>query len=99
MNTYINTNKTNTNNIGFQVLHNLFQENGWHAIVNEPTRVCFTKSGDETTTFDMKVTANTIVVSVPIQNSRYQFTTSFANYYAATEYVEQRFHDYLLQRP
>lgn len=82
-------------NKGFQVLHDLFLQHGWHIVVNEPTRLCYTRQGDETTTIALQVVADKIIVSVPLKNSVYQYTSSFTSYFAATEYVEQRFYDYI----
>lgn len=82
-------------NKGFSILHDLCIEHGWHMVINEMTHLTYTKVGDETTTFAIQVTPNKLIVSVPLKNSVYQYTTSFASYYEASEYVEQRFFDYL----
>jgi hypothetical protein len=46
--------------------------------------------------FDLKILPDSIVVSVPVKNSIYQYTTTFKNYYDASEYMEQRFYDFIL---
>lgn len=82
-------------NRGFALLDTVFKQNGWHTVKNEMNWISYTKFGDETTYFDIKLTANSVIVSVPIKNSIYQFSTSFNNYYDASEYVEQKFREYM----
>ena len=82
-------------NKGFLLLDNLFSSHGWHLVKNEMNWIYYTKFGDESSYFDIKITPDKINVSVPIKNSPYQFTTSFKNYFDASEYVEKRFLDYI----
>jgi len=82
-------------NKGFAILDTIFKERGWHIIKNEPNWICYSKFTDETTYFDIKILPDKIFVSVPIKNSCYQYNTSFKSYYEASEYIEQRFFDYI----
>jgi hypothetical protein len=81
---------SNLANKGFAILDEIFKERGWHRIKNEPNFISYTKSGDETSYFDIKILPDKIIVSVPMKNSSYQYSTSFKNYYEASEYIEQK---------
>ena len=82
-------------NKGFSILDGIFKENGWHMVKNEMNHICYTKFGNETDIFNIKIDNRSIHISVPIKNSPFQFITSFKDYYSATEYVESRFYDYI----
>lgn len=82
-------------NKGFAILDELFKKNGWHLQKNELNWINYTKFGDETSCFDIKISTEKIVVSVPLKNSMYQFVTSFKGYYEASEYIEQKLMDYI----
>lgn len=82
-------------NAGFSILDNIFKENGWKIVKNELNWLSYTKFGDETSFFDIKILKERVIVSVPLKNSTYQFVTTFNNYYDATEYMEQKFYDYI----
>jgi hypothetical protein len=82
-------------NKGFIIVDALFKQHGWYIVKNEQNWISYTKFGDETSYFDIKFLTNSVVVSVPIKNSPRQYTTSFNNYYDASEYIEQRFLDYI----
>jgi len=82
-------------NKGFMILDELFKSHGWHLVKNEKNWISYTKFGDETSSFDIKISSDTLIVCVPIKNSPYQFVTTFKNYYDASEYIEQRFYDYI----
>ena len=81
-------------NKGFAILDSTFKQHQWHLIKNELNSICYTKFGDETSYFDIKILQDKIVVSVPIKNSSYQYVTNFKSYYEASEYIEQRLNDY-----
>jgi hypothetical protein len=89
------TESTEIKNKGFAILDKMFTEHGWHLINNEMDRICYTKTGHETDLFDIKINQKSIRVSIPIQNSHYQFITSFKDYFTASEYVEERFFDFV----
>jgi hypothetical protein len=82
-------------NKGFLILDEVFKNNGWQLVNNEMNSISYSKSGDETSFFDIKILNDKISVSIPIKNSIYQFVTTFNNYYEASEYVEQRLLDYI----
>lgn len=82
-------------NIGFAILDEKFKQNGWSLIKNEINWISYTKFGDETSYFDIKILTDKIKVSVPIKNSYYQFITSFKNYYEASEFIEEKLFDYI----
>lgn len=86
---------TEIKNKGFTFLNTIFKENGWHIIKNELNWICYTKFGNETDIFDIKIGEKNINVSIPIKNSPFQFTTSFKDYFMASEYVEERFFDFI----
>jgi hypothetical protein len=86
---------TEIKNKGFALLDQMFKENGWHLVKNEVNYICYTKFGHETDNFQIKVDEKTIFVSIPIKNSPFQYTTSFKDYFQASEYVEARFFDFI----
>lgn len=87
---------TEIKNKGFSLMDDLFKTNGWHIVNNEMDRITYTKTGHETEFFDLKVMQNNIQVSIPLKNSRFQYTTSFKDYFTATEYIETRFKEFIL---
>ena len=87
--------QTDLKNKGFAILGETFKEQGWTIAKNEMNWICFTKFGDETSFFDIRILADRISVTVPIKNSAYQYTTSFKSYYDASEYLEKRLKDYM----
>lgn len=82
-------------NKGFALLDNLFKKHGWRLVKNELNWIHYTKFGDETSYFDIKILIDKILVSIPVKNSPFQYNTSFKNYYDASEYIEQRLLDYV----
>lgn len=81
-------------NKGFAILDAMFKENGWHLAKNEMNWINYSKFGDETSYFDIKITNDKIIVSVPLKQSIFQYVTTFKSYYEASEYIEQKFFDY-----
>ena len=81
-------------NKGFAILDSIFRENGWHLAKNEMNWINYSKFGDETSYFDIKITNDKIIVSVPLKQSIFQYVTTFKSYYEASEYIEQKFFDY-----
>ena len=71
------------------------KQHQWHLIKNELNWICYTKFGIETNSFDIKILPDKIIVSVPIKNSSYQYVTNFKSYFEASEYIEQKFFDYI----
>ncbi len=82
-------------NKGFAILDELFKKHGWHLQKNEMNWINYTKFGHETCCFDIKISTEKIIVSVPLKNSMYNFVTTFKGYYEASEYIEQKFKDYV----
>jgi hypothetical protein len=82
-------------NKGFLILDELFQKHGWHLIKNEMNWICYTKVGQESDLFDIKISQKIIQVSIPIKNSPFQYHTSFTDYFQASEYIEERFFDFI----
>lgn len=88
-------NYTDIKNKGFLILDTIFRENNWQLIKNEMNMLSYSKFGYETSSFDIKISSDKIIVSVPLKNSIYQYVTTFKNYFEASEYVEQRFREYI----
>jgi len=82
-------------NKGFLLLDEMFKNNSWYLIKNDMNWISYTKQGDETSFFEIKVGPSRIYVSIPVKNSTIQYKTSFDNYFNASEYVEQRFKDFI----
>ena len=91
--TYCELNNYEIKNKGFFLLDEMFKSNGWHMTKNEMNWICYTKVGNETEFFDIRIDNCKIYVSVPIKNSVFQYTTTFRDYFTASDYVEQRFKD------
>jgi len=94
-NSFLNT---EIKNKGFAILDEIFKKYGWHMQKNELNWINYTKTGDETSYFDIKIGTEKIIVSVPLKNSIYQFETSFNSYYEASEYIEQKFYEYIKKK-
>lgn len=82
-------------NRGFADLDALFAQNGWHKVKNEPDHIIFTKFGHETDQFEIRLDRTEVHVIVPIKSSIFAYTTSFKNYFEASDYVEGRFNEFL----
>ena len=90
-------NDTSIKNKGFMLLDEMFRQYGWHMCKNEMNWICYTKFGQETEFFEIRIDLSKIHVSIPIKNSPYQYNTSFKNYFEASEYIEERFKDFILE--
>jgi hypothetical protein len=86
--------ENNVKNKSFLILHSLFKEKGWYLIKNEMNWLSYTKFGDETSFFELKVLPANIIVSTPIKNSKYQFINSFNSFFEACEFIERKLIDY-----
>ena len=97
--TSCNSNYVMTNielkNKGFPFIDALFRNNGWHIIRNDFNWIVYSKFGHETEFFEIKIDSNSVHVSMPIKNSLFQYRTSFDNYFNASEYLEERFKQYI----
>ena len=92
---YSATNNSEVKNKGFMFLDSMFRENGWVTIKNEIDWICFSKPGFETEYFEIKIDASKIYVSIPMRNSIFQYKTYFKDYFTASEYIEERFKDFI----
>ena len=86
---------TELKNKGFSMLDAVFKEHGWRLVKNEMNWICYTKFGQETDTFDIRIDPKMVHVSIPIKNSRFQYNTSFKDYFQASEYMEARLLDFI----
>ena len=82
------TETSEINNKGFLILDQLFKKHGWHIVKNEMNWICYTKFGNETDVYDIKIDASKIHVSVPLKNSPFNYVTFFTDYFSASEYIE-----------
>jgi hypothetical protein len=83
-------------NKGFADLDELFTENGWRKVKNEQNHIVFTKFGHELDQFEIIIYKTEVHIIVPLKSSIFSYITSFKNYFEASEYVEDRFNDYIL---
>jgi hypothetical protein len=86
---------TEIKNKGFALLDKIFKENDWDLIKNEMNYICYNKFGNESDLFEIKIDAKNIHIGIPIKNSRFQYNTTFKDYFQASEYVEARFFDFI----
>jgi len=89
------TDTSEIKNKGFTILDALFKEKGWQLAKNEMNWICYTKFGNETDIFDIKIDAAKIYVIVPLKNSPFNFMTSFKDYFNASEYIEEHLKNFI----
>lgn len=82
-------------NKGFVYLDEVFTENGWHKVKNELDHIIFTKFGLESDQFEIHLDKIQVHVIVPLKNSSFAYSTSFKSYFEASEYVEERFNEFI----
>jgi len=82
-------------NKGFVLLCDFFISKGWHMSKNEMVWIIFSKVGNETDNFEIRVHSDSIQVTIPLKNSKYQYVTVFKSYFEASEYMEQRLLDFI----
>lgn len=77
-------------------LDSTFKNRGWHIKEENENSLSYTKKGQETDIFEIKMDSNMIYVSVPIKNSPFQYRTTFPSneLHHASDFVESRFYDY-----
>jgi len=75
----------------FKSLNTLFECNGWNIKNNSLEHITYTKFGNETEFFEIKLDNNSIYVSTPLKNSSFQYKTKFDNYLSAIKYTELKF--------
>jgi hypothetical protein len=86
--------KSHIINEGF-CLDMIFIENGWYVSKNSTNCVSYSKLGQETDVFTIKLHDKLITVSMPIKDSNYQFNTTFTDLSYACGYLENRFLDFI----
>jgi len=75
-------------NKGFSNLEEHFSSRSWKIMRNDFEHIVYGKPGSEEY-FEIKLTKKEVYVIIPIKNSKAQYTTSFNNYFDASEYIEQ----------
>jgi len=95
MSTYSSTFDTTLKNKGFALLDKMFKEHGWYITKNEMDWICYTRPEHETEYFEIKITKDKVFISSPVKNTAYQYSTTFKDYFSASEYLESRFYDYI----
>ena len=88
----VNDNDNNVIN-EFKILTQLFVHHGWKNNINNRSleHIVYTKIGNETEFFEIKLDNNNIYVSVPLKNSEFQYKVKFNNYLSAIKYTEDKF--------
>ena len=76
-------------NRGFSYLEAMFLIKEWKIVKNDFDHIVYMKPGNETDYFEIKLTKTEVCVSIPVKNSKYQYATSFNNYFDASEYIEE----------
>lgn len=72
-----------------QSLHTLFMDKkGWELQKSNPNTIYYTKRQDETNYVEIRFLSQTIIVSVPIKNSIYQFSSTFDNSDKVLAFIE-----------
>jgi hypothetical protein len=80
---------TKLKNRGFFYLEALFLMKEWKIVKNDFDHIVYMKPGNETDYFEIKLTKTEVCISIPVKNSKYQYVTSFNNYFDASEYIEE----------
>lgn len=75
-------------------LNGVFKNHGWHIKQNDDECISYTKMGQETDIFEIRMDKKMVYVSVPVKNSPYQYRTIFHNLQHASDFVESRFYDF-----
>ena len=85
----------NDNNVinEFKILTQLFVHHGWKNNISNKSleHIIYTKIGNETEFFEIKLDNNNVYVSVPLKNSEFQYKVKFNNYLSAIKYTEDKF--------
>ena len=74
-------------NKGFLLLHEEFLKRGWYLAENEFNHIVYEKEGYKCDQFTIDILENHIKVNVPIGNTNYSYSTKFAEYFRAQEYL------------
>ena len=90
--------KSGATNMGFSQVAEHFLNKGWTIGVNTKTEISFNHPSDPNLAYDefrLNATQDKITVLIPMPNSKVAYCTWFKDYFAASEYVIQRFDDFL----
>ena len=85
-------------NMGFSQVAETFVKAGWIISVNTQSEISFNHPSDPKLAYDefrMNVTQDKVNVLIPMPNSKIAYCTWFKDYFSASEYVIQRFTDFL----
>lgn len=74
-------------NKGFLLLHEDFTKAGWYLAENEFNHIIYEKEGYKCNQFTIDIFENYIKVNVPIGNTNYSYSTKFAEYFRAQEFI------------
>jgi hypothetical protein len=75
-------------------LSNLFNNHQWLKTQKTPSHTIFQKTRDETTVFEIETFLKFTSVIIPIRTGNIQYTTKFANYSDAVEYLSMHLNYY-----
>tara|TARA_B100000902_G_scaffold376723_1_gene408149 strand:+ start:2012 stop:2317 length:306 start_codon:yes stop_codon:yes gene_type:complete len=84
--------------MGFSQVAEHFIKNGWSVGINTQTEISFNHQSDPNLAYDefrLNAAADKVTVLIPMPNSKVAYCTWFKDYFAASEYVIQRFDDFL----
>jgi len=81
-------------NKSFSILENEFTERQWTLQKNELDHIIFKSPNSDYDYFEIKIDKTTIYVTVPLKNSRINYTTQFKSYYQASEFAEMHLKDF-----
>ena len=81
------SNEFELSNKGFSSVHSEFVMNGWNLKKNQKDLLIYGKDEYPCDEFIIKVTPTNILVTVPITNTNYMYTTTFNNYFNACDYI------------
>ena len=74
-------------NKGFLLLHEEFTKNGWYLVENEFNHIVYEKEARKCSQFTIDIFDSHIKVNVPIGNTDYSYSTKFAEYFRAQEFL------------
>jgi hypothetical protein len=74
-------------NKGFLLVHEEFTKLGWYLAENEFNHIVYEKEGHQCDNFTVDIFDNHIKVNVPIINTNYSYSTKFAEYFRAQEFL------------
>lgn len=74
-------------NKGFLLMHEDFIKAGWYLAENDFNHIVYEKEGFKCNQFTIDIFENHIKVNVPIGNTNYSYSTKFAEYFRAQEFI------------